>query len=192
MFLCLQNVPEFVIALLGAARAGVVTVPLNPMYRLPEIEKLAADCGPRAIVCETDHAETVLGAALPGVHRFTVGEGGTFGVAQAGPAGVDTPCDPLMIVYTSGTTGKPKGAVVSHANLLAGAQTYCETAAAGHPHSGGSPLFHVTGLSGHIGRHWRRGRRWCCVTDFRRTRFWMPLNAIDRPLRWRRSPRWRR
>ncbi|WP_343615692.1 AMP-binding protein [Novosphingobium sp.] len=153
MFLCLQNVPEFVIALLGAARAGVITVPLNPMYRLPEIEKLAADCSPRAIVCEMDHAETVLGAALPGVHRFTVGEGGTFGVAQAGPPGLDTPCDLLMIVYTSGTTGRPKGAVVSHANLLAGAQTYCETARLqpGVPILAAAPLFHVTGLSGHIG-----------------------------------------
>jgi long-chain acyl-CoA synthetase len=132
-------VPEFVIALLGAARARVVTVPLNPMYRLPEIEKLAADCGPRAIVCETDHAETVLGAALPGVHRFTVGEGGTFGVAQAGPAGVDTPCDPDDRLHI-GHDGQAKGAVVSHANLLAGAQTCARRPGCNRAsHSGGSP-----------------------------------------------------
>ncbi|MEH3046272.1 class I adenylate-forming enzyme family protein [Sphingomonas adhaesiva] len=147
MFLCLQNVPEFVVALLGAARAGVVTVPLNPMYRAAEIEKLAADCTPRAIVCEVGHAEGV----LPDLHRFTVGEGGTFDTD--GAAGADTPADPLMLVYTSGTTGKPKGAVIEHRHLLAGAAFYREAAALrpGAPILGAAPLFHVTGISGHIG-----------------------------------------
>lgn len=151
MFLCLQNVPEFVVALLGAARAGVVTVPLNPMYRRPEIEKLAADCTPRAIVAEVDHARDVLGDALPGLHRFTVGEGGTF--PADGEAGADVPADPLMLVYTSGTTGRPKGAVIDHGHLLAGASFYREAAALrpGEPILAAAPLFHVTGLSGHIG-----------------------------------------
>lgn len=151
MFLCLQNVPEFVVALLGAARAGVVTVPLNPMYRRPEIEKLAADCTPRAIVTEVDHARDVLGDALPMAHRFTVGEGGTFNAD--GETGADTPADPLMLVYTSGTTGRPKGAVIDHAHLLAGSAFYREAAdlRPGEPILGAAPLFHVTGLSGHIG-----------------------------------------
>lgn len=147
MFLCLQNVPEFVVALLGAARAGVVTVPLNPMYTTAEIEKLAADCTPRAIVCDVGHAK----GALPGLCRFTVGEGGSF--ATGGPIGADTPADPLMLVYTSGTTGKPKGAVIEHRHLLAGAAFYREAAALrpGVPILGAAPLFHVTGISGHIG-----------------------------------------
>lgn len=147
MFLCLQNVPEFVIALLGAARAGVVTVPLNPMYRAAEIERLAADCSPSAIVCDEGHAAGV----LPDLARFPVGAGADFG--NVARVGADTPADPLMLVYTSGTTGKPKGAVIEHRHLLAGAAFYREAAALrpGAPILGAAPLFHVTGISGHIG-----------------------------------------
>ncbi|MFT3965719.1 MAG: AMP-binding protein [Sphingobium sp.] len=152
-FLCLQNVPEFVVALLGAAKAGIVTVPLSPMYRLREIAKIAADCDPRAIVCEVDHARDVLGDGLPGVVRLTVGEAGNFVPSDDGRRRAANPRDPLMIVYTSGTTGKPKGAVISHANLVAGATFYRREAdlRPGEPILGGAPLFHVTGLSGHIG-----------------------------------------
>lgn len=157
MFLCLQNVPEYVVALLGAARAGVVTVPLNPMYRRSEIERLAADCRPAAIVCEIDHDRDVLGDALPSVKRFTVGQMGVFDSAPLPAFDADLVCagpaDPAMLVYTSGTTGKPKGAVVTHANLLAGAEFYRVAAglSAGQPILAAAPLFHVTGISGHIG-----------------------------------------
>ena len=153
MLLCLQNVPEFLVALLGAAKAGVVTVPVNPMYRAAEVERVAADCTPRAVVCELSHAQDVLGDALPGLLRFTVGEGGTFPQSAQAQSFAARPRDPLMLVYTSGTTGKPKGAVISHANLLAGAAFY-RTAASlqpGEPILAAAPLFHVTGLSGHIG-----------------------------------------
>lgn len=153
MLLCLQNVPEFVVALLGAAKAGVVTVPVNPMYRAPEIEKVAADCSPAAIVCELAHASDVLGDSLPGVIRFTVADGRSFPKETPVTPFPAQPSDPLMLVYTSGTTGKPKGAVIRHSNLLAGAEFY-RTAAELQPGEAilaAAPLFHVTGLSGHIG-----------------------------------------
>ena len=148
MLLCLQNVPAFVVALLGAARAGVVTVPVNPMYRGAELARLAADCTPAAIVCEADHAE-----APAGIVRFTADACGGRAAGEDDPAWRDRPGDPLMLVYTSGTTGKPKGAVIDHANLLAGAEFYRAAALLqpGDPILAAAPLFHVTGLSGHIG-----------------------------------------
>jgi long-chain acyl-CoA synthetase len=148
MLLCLQNVPEFLVALLGAAKAGVVTVPVNPMYRRPEIERIVADCEPAAVVCELVHAD-----AFDTSVRFTVGDGGSFPQTEIAERPVKGPADPLMLVYTSGTTGRPKGAVISHANLLAGAEFYRSQAdlQAGEPILAAAPLFHVTGLSGHIG-----------------------------------------
>lgn len=148
MLLCLQNVPEFLIALLGAAKVGVVTVPVNPMYRRPEIERVATDCEPVAVVCESANAATF---DMP--VQFTVGESGTFPEVELSERPTAGPADPLMLVYTSGTTGMPKGAVISHANLLAGARFYRDTAdlKPGEPILAAAPLFHVTGLSGHIG-----------------------------------------
>ena len=58
-----------------------------------------------------------------------------------------------MLVYTSGTTGMPKGAIASHANLIAGSAYYVDAVplAPGEPILAAAPLFHVTALSGHIG-----------------------------------------
>ena len=75
---------------------------------------------------------------------------------QRVPVITPVPGDPAVLVYTSGTTGVPKGAVVSHANFAADAEIYrCWTGLRdGAPVLAIAPLFHITGLIGHIGLAW--------------------------------------
>jgi long-chain acyl-CoA synthetase len=59
----LQNTPQFLIAAVAAWKLGAIVVGLNPMYRKAELEKLFADCAPRAIICHDDQWSTVVAAA---------------------------------------------------------------------------------------------------------------------------------
>lgn len=64
----LQNCPSFVIATIAAWNLGAIVVGLNPMYRKAELEKLFADCTPRAMICHDDQWPVVVEAA-----RHTIG-----------------------------------------------------------------------------------------------------------------------
>lgn len=176
LMLCLQNVPAFVIGLLAAAKIGAVTVPVNPMYRQRELGELIADCQPVAIIAHGDLLAEVIDD-VPGAPalRYVVHAQDRQGenpgclptarqaagaipldeaiAAHLGRVPLRAEADPLLIVYTSGTTGKPKGAMIAHANLCAGALYYRDAAELGSGSGvlGAAPLFHVTGLSGHIG-----------------------------------------
>ena len=122
--------PEFAIVLLAAQRLGAIWVGLNPRYRLAEMEYILGDCAPVILFAvENDAAGRDYAAELDAIRRarpslaiVTIGECGTFDSFLArGGAAVDHPSaadDPTIIVYTSGTTGKPKGALLAHRNLI--------------------------------------------------------------------------
>ncbi|WP_051341117.1 malonate--CoA ligase [Azospirillum halopraeferens] len=117
---------ENIVLYLATVRAGGVYLPLNPAYTRAEVEYFLGDAEPRVFVCRPDaEAELAGTAAAAGVaHLLTLGtEGDGTLPARAAACAPDfdtVPCaadDPAAILYTSGTTGRSKGAVMSHANL---------------------------------------------------------------------------
>jgi long-chain acyl-CoA synthetase len=173
----LQNTPQFLIAAVAAWKIGAIVVSLNPMYRTPELQKLFADCRPKVVVCHDDHWGTVLPAAAsvePGLVLWADGrEFQTRNDARVLPmAGgpppeqalsrifnKDAPSPPspslglssedvALLLYTSGTTGLPKGAMLTHRNLVANAlvcRDHFELKSDARIF-GIAPLFHVTGF----------------------------------------------
>lgn len=125
----IQNIPHFAFAYLGIARAGGVCVPLNVMYTADEVSAILSDSEARAILVSEPFAPTLDGlrTMLPMLeHVVVVGEPrlGAMSFEQmlakaSVEIDVETTSDDLAcLVYTSGTTGTPKGAMLTHGNLL--------------------------------------------------------------------------
>jgi malonyl-CoA/methylmalonyl-CoA synthetase len=141
-----------VVAHVAALRSGIVVVPANTAYRERELAHIVSDARPRAaLVDDPERARWVHDAA--GGDTLVVGPEVTLPDAE--PAVLDSVAGdaPALIGYTSGTTGSPKGAVLSHANLLAGSEA---VALAWRWSSSDRlvlslPLFHVHGLC--VGLH---------------------------------------
>ncbi|HKR90406.1 MAG TPA: AMP-binding protein [Phenylobacterium sp.] len=178
----LQNVPHFVIVTLAVWKIGAIPVPGNPMYRADELSRIFADYQPAAVVCHDDHhpavAEAieasgvgVLAIATVSAHDLQNGDDARLLPPRAPPSAADlasicadrsrrpgayVPCDPSsigLILYTSGTTGVPKGAVISHASLASNIRTSLTWMRVG-PASrilALAPFFHITGFVLHMG-----------------------------------------
>ena len=141
-----------VLAHVAALRSGIVVVPANTAYRERELAHVVRDARPRAaLLDDPDRARWVSEAAEPGTVMLTPDVDLPDG--QPGQLDAALPETPALIGYTSGTTGAPKGAVLSHANLLAGAESVA-IAWRWSPSDRlvlALPLFHVHGLC--VGLH---------------------------------------
>ncbi|MEV6138622.1 fatty-acid--CoA ligase FadD5 [Nocardia sp. NPDC051990] len=155
------NCPEYLEAVFGINALGAIAVPVNFRFTPPEVAYIVGDSGAKAIVTDTmlqPLATAVQGQAPELAICIVIGGQTTDAVlgyddvlAEGGEP--HTPLDiaedtPSLIMYTSGTTGSPKGAVLSHANMNAQALT-CIRATAIDTDSVGfctSPLFHIAGL----------------------------------------------
>ena len=131
----LGNRPEFVYVILAAARLEAISVPLNVRLQTPELAYVLGHCGAKVLVHEADLAARLPAAAeLPELAQYyAVGGEVTNSTAltdllQPGAAGLPEPAphedDVAVILYTSGTTGRPKGAMLTHLGIVHSALTY--------------------------------------------------------------------
>jgi len=149
----LPNLPDFAAIYYGMLRAGAVVVPMNPLLKAREVAYYLGDSGARLIFAwngvadEVEKAAEKAGFDVIGVDPATFGAG----LADASPVfdvaerdGSDT----AVILYTSGTTGQPKGAELTHANLSSNVEVLCTDLMQLTPDDvifGGLPLFHSFG-----------------------------------------------
>ncbi|HET7388045.1 MAG TPA: AMP-binding protein [Nocardioidaceae bacterium] len=131
----LPNRPEVVHTYFAVARLGAIVVPLNPALTAEEAADLLADSGAVAVVLSSQHAAALprlTGSERPAALRHLVSVDdlpGTTPYAELAsgqaqlPAATVSSGAPVVIYYTSGTTGKPKGAMHSHFSVLATAVT---------------------------------------------------------------------
>ena len=140
----------------AAARLGAVLCPLNWRLTARELAPMLQNCGAPMLLFDGDLAETAtLLSGVPGLRdRIPVpGGGGLARLLDACPPLGDecpaAPGDPLLIVHTSGTSGRPKGAVLSQGQMLWSSITIAGTVDVRGGDAGliGAPMFHVGGLS---------------------------------------------
>jgi len=119
----MNNRPDYLEALFGIWYAGLVAVPVNAKLHPREVAYILGNSGTRLCVCDEAHAEGIesVRAEVPGLAAPLVAGGrdwrAMLGHDPAGPAEA-APHDPAWLFYTSGTTGRPKGATITHRNLL--------------------------------------------------------------------------
>ncbi|MCG8365360.1 MAG: long-chain fatty acid--CoA ligase [Pseudanabaenales cyanobacterium] len=126
--LFLPNRPDFVIAYLGALKLGAIAVSLNVMLKSSEVEFILNDCTAKVLITTQELSQEVPLADSPHLEALLIADGqATRGIslshlmAEASPTGkaVEMAGDAAAaIVYTSGTTGFPKGATLSHRNII--------------------------------------------------------------------------
>ncbi|MGW2619563.1 acyl-CoA synthetase [Streptomyces sp. NPDC001500] len=148
------NHPTYLETLFAAGTLGAVFVPLNTRLASPEIAYQLADSGAKALVYGPSHAGLVAG--LPGhtdVRTYVeVGAEYEEALGAASDEPIDTPVAPddtCIIMYTSGTTGRPKGAMLTHGNLTWNAvNVLVDTDLIADERAlVSAPLFHTAGLN---------------------------------------------
>jgi long-chain acyl-CoA synthetase len=180
--LALQNVPDFAIGTLAAWRLGAIAMPINPMYRARELAHLFEDAGPGAVLCHPDHLPVVAVAAsavprcvvlvsdpradanaedtrvLPPITDLPATAVTLAEVYAVTPSDALRPTHPdrdavALLLYTSGTTGRPKGAEITHANLALSSASAVRWFSLRDRSRvlAMAPLFHITGFTLHLG-----------------------------------------
>jgi acyl-CoA synthetase (AMP-forming)/AMP-acid ligase II len=148
--LCAPNSPEYAIAFHGVTALGAVCTTINPVYTVDELAFQLEHSGARALLAGPD----ALDRAREAADRAGVGDVGVLaelldGDPGAAPANAVGPDDLVALPYSSGTTGLPKGVMLTHRNLVANIlqSTVQQPVTADDTLVGVLPLFHIYGLS---------------------------------------------
>jgi long-chain acyl-CoA synthetase len=188
----MANRVDLPIAYFGILRGGMVAVPMNPRSTAREIGRMLTDSGARLVLCDgagVDQVREAVGASagVPGSGRHdetvdvvvdgvepldgeTTFEAFLAGAPDAEPAAPRDAEALAVILYTSGTSGKPRGAMLSHRALIANIE---QTAAIDPPPVGRDdvclgllPMFHIYGLNAVLGQAVRQGASVLMVDGF--------------------------
>lgn len=156
------NTPYFVVSYLAAVGVGAVVAPLNPTSPAPEIEKELAVVQPAVVIIEPAALATwerIPSDVRHGVRTVMATEGHgiegahTLDEVFAGDGSVDSvdvdPSTPAVYMFTSGTAGSPKAAVLTHGNLLSNIEqaTAVENMSPSDVTFGVLPMYHIFGLN---------------------------------------------
>lgn len=154
----LSNGPEFVVVLLASLRMGAIAVPINVREQTPELAHILRDCGAVALIHDADiEGKLPAPTEIPDLRlRFSVGgaAAGSQPYASLIQPGARRDAiavgeeDTAVILYTSGTTGQPKGAMLTHLNIIHSAIHFelCMGLGAQERSLLAVPASHVTGL----------------------------------------------
>jgi long-chain acyl-CoA synthetase len=163
---CLPNSPALITSFYGIWWAGATIVPINPMAKAPELRQQLGDADVALLIASSDAATAASAAAdergiplvLSGAgKRSTCHAAVPFEalLAEDGRRFKETPIDPhedvAVILYTGGTTGTPKGAMLTHRNIVANTVQFAEWYAFEFGQEtciGVLPMFHSGGMSG--------------------------------------------
>ncbi len=178
----LQNIPQAIVGAIAVWMRGAIVVPVNPMYTTKDLNHLIADSGARCVVCEDSLYEKTVRAAAGDRTVITTSPLDLIDADGDLPEQLKTakkkifektsdfmtlirdfsgsrieeidpaPEDLAYLVYTSGTTGPPKGAMISHANIHHNCLVYESTVRLDRSDVvlGIAPMFHITGIVAHL------------------------------------------
>ncbi len=188
--LLLGNRLEFVLTWLAAARLGAIVVPLSVRATAPELAYMLSHCGAALVVHEADLRQRLPAANAAASLRSRIAVGGTagedrfedlLGAQRAGPPLEGDEEDTAAILYTSGTTGRPKGAMLTHLGIVHSALHYATTMQLTERDRSlaAVPLSHVTGVIALIATMMRCAGTLIMLREFKASAF-LQLAARER------------
>jgi fatty-acyl-CoA synthase len=149
VLLSAQNSPHFIVAYYAILRADAVVVPVNPMSVTAELEHYIADSGAATAIVAGDLADRYRPLVGSRLQHLVIADEGKAMAEHCEPAPLQSCADDLCsILYTSGTTGRPKGCMHTHRTVMSTAVggAVWENLTADSVVLNTAPLFHVTGM----------------------------------------------